>query len=230
MSVIADPVLVVPGLHDDESDRWQRWLQQHLPQATWIDGIERNEAVLAQWALCIRDALAKAPAPQWLIAHGFGCLASVVAAADRPEQVAQLVLVSPADPDRFDCMGLRPDRSGFTRYSLPQVLPQRGLQVSGILVASHDDPWLAFDAARALATQWQLDLHDAGRTGAEPWPGLLPLLQRLRQRQQAPHKPAAPAANSLRRGRGSVLAAVRQLTREQMQSPQDHRLWSASSP
>ena len=37
----------------------------------------------------------------WLVAHSYGCLASVVAAADRPERVAGLLLVAPPEPDRF---------------------------------------------------------------------------------------------------------------------------------
>ena len=41
-----------------------------------------------------RDAIDRAPGPVWLVAHSFGCLASVVAAADRPERVAGLMLVA----------------------------------------------------------------------------------------------------------------------------------------
>jgi predicted alpha/beta hydrolase family esterase len=166
----------------------------------------------------------------WIIAHSFGSLASVVAAADRPEQVAQLILVAPADPARFDCMGLRPENIGFdSRYTLDHALPARRLQVRGLVVASRNDSWLHYDKAAAMAKQWGLALHDAGdaghinpASGFGPWPELLKLLARRRSRPAT--LPAVASAN-LRKGRGSALAAVRQLTREQMQSPQDHRLW-----
>ncbi|MES2603865.1 MAG: alpha/beta hydrolase [Pseudomonadota bacterium] len=226
----AIPTLIVPGFHGSGPDHWQTWLETQLPDCTRIDGINWNEPVLAQWAGRVREALARAPQPLRIVAHSFGCLAAVIAAADRPEQVSQLILVAPADADRFDCMGLKPDLAlANGRFSLSHVLP-RSLQVRGLLIASRNDPWLTFEKATALAQDWALDLHDAGYAGHintessyGPWPKLLKLLA-----ERAAATPAATAP-SLRKGRGSALAAVRQLTREQMQSPQDHRLWQTAS-
>jgi len=203
------PLLIVPGFNGSGPDHWQSWLQQQVSTSTRVDGIAWEQPVLAQWAGRVRDVLAKAEQPVWIIAHSFGSLASVVAAADRPEQVAQLILVAPADPARFDCMGLRPENIGFdSRYTLDHALPARRLQVRGLVVASRNDSWLHYDKAAAMAKQWGLALHDAGDAGHSR-PATLP----------------AVASANLRKGRGSALAAVRQLTREQMQSPQDHRLW-----
>ncbi len=226
------PLLIVPGFNGSGPAHWQSWLEQQVNNCTRIDGIAWDQPVLAQWAGRVRDVLAKAEQPVWIIAHSFGSLASVVAAADRPEQVAQLILVAPADPARFDCMGLRPEHSGFdSRYTLDHALPTRKLQVRGLVIASRNDPWQHFDKAAALAKQWGLALHDAGdaghinsESGYGPWPELLKLL--ARRRAWASSLPAVATVN-LRKGRGSALAAVRQLTREQMQSPQDHRLWQA---
>ncbi len=232
------PTLIVPGYRGSGPQHWQSWLQQQLPDCTRIDGIDWQQPVLAHWAGRIRDVLAQTTQPLRIIAHSFGALAAVVAVADRPEQVVQLVLVAPADPDRFDCMGLKPEQ-GFIdqRFSLHNVVPQRALAVDGLVIASRNDPWLAYDKAARLAASWALSLHDAGHAGhinAEsgygPWPALLDLLQT----DSLPVSTLSPgAAASLRKGRGSALAAVRQLTREQLQSPQDHRLWqqkAANSP
>lgn len=220
------PLLIVPGFRGSGPDHWQSWLEQQQPRSTRVTGIDWDQPVLAQWAAVVRDVLAKADEPVWIVAHSFGCLASVVAAADRPEQVAQLILVAPADPARFDCMGLKPDHAN-DRFTLERVLPTRKLQVRGLVVASRNDPWLAFDKAALLAKAWGLALHDAGdaghinsESGHGAWPELLRLLARRRGR-----KAAAVGGTVERRGRGGALAAVRQLTREQMQSPQDHRLW-----
>jgi predicted alpha/beta hydrolase family esterase len=220
------PLLIVPGYRGSGPDHWQSWLEQQQPRSTRVTGIDWQQPVLAQWAAVVRDALAKADEPQWIVAHSFGCLASVVAAADRPEQVAQLILVAPADPARFDCMGLKPDHTN-DRFTLERALPTRKLHVRGLVISSRNDPWLAFDKATLLARNWGLALHDAGNAGhinAEsghgPWPQLLKLLARRRGRTAAVERSTVE-----RRGRGSALAAVRQLTREQMQSPQDHRLW-----
>lgn len=224
------PLLIVPGFNGSGPAHWQSWLEQQVPTSTRVDGIAWDQPVLAQWAGRVRDVLAKAEQPVWIIAHSFGSLASVVAAADRPEQVAQLILVAPADPARFDCMGLRPENTGFdNRFTLDHALPKRKLQVRGLVVASRNDPWLHYDKAALLAKQWGLGLHDAGEaghinadSGFGPWPELLKLLARRRARAESPK---TVATTNLRKGRGSALAAVRQLTREQMQSPQDHRLW-----
>jgi predicted alpha/beta hydrolase family esterase len=223
-------LLIVPGFHGSGPDHWQSWLEQQLPNSTRISGIDFEQPVLAQWAGRIRDELAQAQQPLWIIAHSFGSLAAVVAAADRPEHIAQLILVAPADPDRFDCMGLKQERSLMVeRFTLGKALPLRPLQVNGLVIASRNDPWLGYDKAMALANAWQLDFHDGGNAGHinadagyGAWPALLTLL-----REHSQKKHAAPAVNTaqLRKGRGSALAAVRQLTREQLQSPQDHRLW-----
>lgn len=232
------PTLIVPGYRGSGAQHWQSWLEQQVPGCIRINGIDWQEPVLAQWAGRVREVLATATQPLRIVAHSFGCLAAVVAVADRPEQVAQLVLVAPADPDRFDCMGLKPDQ-GFIdeRYSLQHVVPQRALAVGGLVIASRNDSWLSHDKAAVLAQHWGLRLHDAGAAGhinAEsgygPWPALLDLLQT----EATPAAVVSPGtAASLRKGRGSALAAVRQLTREQLQSPQDRRLWqhkaSASS-
>lgn len=222
--------LIVPGFHGSGPDHWQSWLEQQVPNSTRITGIDFEQPVLAQWAARIREELAQAREPLWLIAHSFGSLAAVVAAADRPEHIAQLILVAPADPDRFDCMGLKQERSlAIERFTLGKALPLRPLQVNGLVIASRDDPWLPYEKAAALASAWQLDLHDAGAaghinadTGYGAWPALLTLL-----RKHSRLSNSSPVVNTaqLRKGRGSALAAVRQLTREQLQSPQDHRLW-----
>jgi hypothetical protein len=91
--------------------------------------------------------------------------------------------------------------------------------VHGTLIASRDDPWLAFGKATALADAWDLELLDIGAAGhinPESGFGAWPiLLQLLRQPAIGP----LHARPLLKRGRGSVLATVRQLTRQQMELP-----------
>jgi predicted alpha/beta hydrolase family esterase len=209
------PVLIIPGYHGSGPEHWQSWLERELPTATRVTGIDWNLPVLADWALRVRETLARAPQPLRIVAHSFGCLAAVVAAADRPDQVADLILVAPADPERFDFTGLRQEQAPADQPSLSAALPLRGLQVRGHLVYSSNDPWLAPATARSLAATWQLEAHDAGPaghingdSGYGPWPFILELAM------QPLLPPQAPAA--LRRGRGSALAAVRQRTRQQL--------------
>ncbi len=213
------PFLIVPGYKGSGPDHWQTWLQTQVSDSTRVDGIDWDAPVLAQWAGRIRDVLAHAPQPVRIVAHSFGCLAAVVAAADRPDQVAQLILAAPADPARFDFAGLKPETGASSPYSLAAALPEQPLPVHGTLIASRNDPWLSFDKASALADFWGLDLLDIGpaghinpESGYGPWPLLLQLLQ----------KPAVGPRHAqalLKRGRGSTLAAVRQLTRRQLDLP-----------
>ena len=90
----ASPILIVPGFKGSGPGHWQSWLQTQIPDSKRIGGINWDEPVLATWAERVRGELARARRPVQIIAHSFGCLATVVAAADRPEQVADLVFTA----------------------------------------------------------------------------------------------------------------------------------------
>lgn len=217
--MVTPPLLIVPGYRGSGPDHWQTWLQAQVAGATRLDGVDWDTPVLAQWAGELRAALARAAQPVRIFAHSFGCLAAVVAAADRPENVAELILAAPADPARFDFTGLRPETSFDTKWCVASALPLRPLHVRGRLIASRNDPWLGFEKAAELAHRWNLVLHDAGAaghinpdSGYGPWPLALQLAQR-------PLRHEVAAAGVHRKGRGSVLAAVRQLTRQQLERP-----------
>lgn len=214
----APPLLIVPGYRGSGPQHWQTWLEQRIAGATRIDDIDWERPVLAAWASQVRDALGRAPQPLRVVAHSFGCLAAVVAAADRPEQVAELILAAPADPARFDFTGLKPDDVRASAWCLSSVLPMRLLNVNGCVIASRNDPWLGFTQAARLAASWGLSLHDAGAaghincdSGYGPWPMMLELVQR-------PLRQLAAVPPALKKGRGSVLASVRQMTRRQLES------------
>jgi uncharacterized protein len=216
---IIPPLLIVPGYKGSGPEHWQTWLQNQVPGAIRVEGIDWQAPVLAVWAGQIRDTLARASQPLRIFAHSFGCLAAVVAAADRPEQVAELILAAPADPTRFDFAGLKPESARGPAWCLGSALPARRLNVSGSILASRNDPWLAYERAAELAASWGLVLHDVGAaghinpdSGFGPWPLSLQLASR-------PVRHAPGANTTLKKGRGSVLAAVRQLTRQQLESP-----------
>lgn len=167
----------------------------------------------------MRREIDAAPGAVWLVAHSFGCLASVVAAADRPQRVAGLLLVAPADPERFELLGVRadPQRSaGVGRF-----LPQSAFSCPSILVASRNDPWLKPEAARTWAERWGsrlIDVGDAGHVNVEsghgPWPLALSLLQQLRESAgDLPLGLVAAERHAPLRGRSSALARIRHQTR-----------------
>lgn len=211
--------LIVPGFHGSGPKHWQSWLEREVPGARRVRGIDWDAPVLARWAAAVRNEIDNAPSGVWIVAHSFGCLASVVAAADRPTRVAGLLLVAPAEPRRFSLIGLAEAQSLAT--SLDAVLPGHPLPLTNVVVASRNDPWLAFERAEALAERWGGHLVDAGEAGhinAEsgygPWPAALDLLGAMQAAQQDLPLGSIEAAACLpRRGHMSTLARIRHRTR-----------------
>lgn len=210
-------ILTVPGYHGSGAGHWQTWLEGELPDARRVGGIDWEDPLLARWAGEVRREIDDAAGAVWIVAHSFGCLASVVAAADRPQKVAGLLLVAPADPERFDPLGLRHDAG--QGQSLADYLPRTAFDCPSILVASRSDPWLRMPAARAWAERWGsrlIDVGDAGHintdSGHGPWPQALELLAQLRAAADTPLGAIASRKES-RRGRTGALARLRHQTR-----------------
>lgn len=212
-------VLIVPGYHGSGPGHWQSWLEGELPEARRIAGIDWDTPLLARWAGEVRREIDAAAGAVWLVAHSFGCLASAVAAADRPQRVAGLLLVAPADPERFELLGVREDPQRSAGVGC--FLPQSAFSCPSILVASRSDPWLQRETARAWAERWGsrlIDIGDAGHVNVEsghgPWPLALSLLQQLRETAaDLPLGLIATEPDAPPRGRSGALARLRHQTR-----------------
>lgn len=166
-----DTVLIVPGLGGSSEDHWQTWLQHQEEQSIRVYQDEWCIPDLGKWAARVREAVDEAPGPVWLVAHSFGCLASVVAASEDPSGIAGAMLVAPADPNRV----------GATSR-----LPTHRLPFPTLMIASTTDPWLKLSAAARWATRWGsrlINLGTAGHinvdSGYGPWPEGLALLRQL---------------------------------------------------
>lgn len=102
---------------------------------------------LRTWARNVRRAIDMARGRVWLIAHSFGCLDSVRAAADRLDRIAGAMLVAPVDPFKFRAAGLL--RVG--PFPFPSVV-----------VASANDPWMRLTSAAYWSEQWGSRLLNLG--------------------------------------------------------------------
>ncbi len=178
-----DTILIVPGLGDSGRNHWQTWLQGRENTAVRVTQDDWNDPDLARWASRVRDSLDRAPGPVWVVAHSFGCLASVRAVAARPHPVTGALLVAPADPDRVGA---------------GKSLPTAPLPFPSLLVASTTDPWLKLSTATLLANQWGsrlINLGAAGHINADsgygPWPEGERLLRELQRRM--PRMTPSPA-------------------------------------
>lgn len=212
--------VIVPGLHGSGPEHWQSWLEAEEPGARRVSGIDWESPNLARWAAEVRREIDHAPGAVWLLAHSFGCLASVVAAADRPEKVAGALLVAPADPERFSPFGLRDNNRPGHSDSLAPWLPRTLLGLPSIVVASSNDPWVKLTVAAYWADQWGSRLLNVGfaghinvDSGFGPWPRVLALLRAMQAAHE--HLPLGAINNqrSSPRGRRGALAKVRHRTR-----------------
>lgn len=147
----ASKVLIVPGLRDSGAGHWQTRWQERL-SARRVVQEDWSQPDLARWAGEVERALEAAGEgvhDTWIVAHSFGCLATLKALADSGAPVAGVFLAAPADPDKF---------------GLGSALRLRS-PVTGLVVGSTTDPWLSWERARQWAARWDLPLLSAGAAG-----------------------------------------------------------------
>ncbi len=169
--------LIVPGLYGSGDAHWQSWLERELASAQNIvrrvQQRDWNVARLADWTRQVGDAIDAAIGPVWIVAHSFGCLATVAAAAGRGEQVAGALLVAPANPERFAAEGLLeslPASAGEhtaapASATISASLPHAPLGFPSMVVASSNDPWMRLTAASVWADRWGAQFECIGRAG-----------------------------------------------------------------
>lgn len=105
---------------------------------------------LAAWAARlgqVRDADAR---PALLIAHSFGCLAAVHSIARDSANIAGVLLVAPANPEKF---------------AVSDLLPALPLPCPAIMVYSSNAPWMRADCAVRWGRRWGCELVDGGALG-----------------------------------------------------------------
>ncbi|AOF80674.1 serine hydrolase family protein [Methyloversatilis sp. RAC08] len=170
MNGLADPVLVVPGLNGSGPTHWQSWIEA-LIGAQRVEQDDWTRPDIDLWSARVEQAILAQTRAVWLVAHSFGCLASVVAASRQAGRIAGALLVAPASPDKF----------GITAR-----IPDTPLPFPAVLAASRNDPWMKFMSAAHWAERWDarlVDLGEAGHVNTEsghgPWPAGLELFRQL---------------------------------------------------
>lgn len=168
-----DTTLIVPGLHGSGAGHWQSWLETHTPGAVRVTQHDWADPNLADWTRSIYRAFDRTSGRIWIVAHSFGCLAAVKAAADEGDRIVGAMLVAPADPHKVAIAGLIPD----ARLDFPSVV-----------VASTNDPWIELSTASRWAQSWGsrfINVGAAGHinaaSGHGAWPEGLDVLRALRR-------------------------------------------------
>ena len=164
-------VLVVPGLHGSGPEHWQtRWQRLH-PEFERVQQAYWDVPELAVWSARLGRALQQSARPTLIVAHSFGCLATVHCAHAGLPNVAGALLVAPADPFKFD---------------VAHMLADVRLPYPSLLVGSANDPWMEGRRASQWAARWGsafVNLGALGHINAESglgdWPAGLSLLREL---------------------------------------------------
>lgn len=164
--------LIVPGLRNSGPTHWQTWFESVLPDTRRVNQADWERPCLSDWAARVAEEIDASEGPLWIVAHSFGCLATVTAAFTRPERIRAALLVAPADPDRF---------------RQPSALLEEKLAFPSLVVASSNDPWVAASVAERWAGHWGSDYLNIGAaghinvdSGHGPWPEGLELYRTLR--------------------------------------------------
>ncbi len=168
-------ILVMPGLHGSDHNHWQSAWETWYPEFHRVEQPDWESPDMESWAQRLIET-AKATGskrPVVVVAHSFGCLATVRAAALQPGLISGALLVAPADPARF---------------SVESRLLDSKLEIPTIMVASTNDPYLSLEGAELWANRWDSEmvtLNGAGHinvdSGYRNWPWGLDLLESVCQ-------------------------------------------------
>lgn len=152
MSAVLQPlrVLIAPGLHNSGPEHWQSRWQRLFPAFERVQQDDWDAPDLPRWSARVDQLRRQDTRPALIVAHSFGALASVHSVARDPDGVLGLLLVAPADPDKFGVAAL---------------LPQHGLPVPSIMVGSTNDPWMAAPRAELWARRWHSRFINGGALG-----------------------------------------------------------------
>lgn len=143
-------VLVAPGLDNSGPEHWQSRWQRLYPSFQRVEQRDWSTPDLPAWSGRIDAARQVERRATLIVAHSFGCLASVRSAARDPAHIAGLLLVAPADPDKF---------------GVADQLPHEALPFPTIVIASSNDPWMKLERARDWATRWGSTFIEGGELG-----------------------------------------------------------------
>jgi uncharacterized protein len=140
-------ILLVPGLYDSGPQHWQTLWHQQYPDWLRVQQSDWTEPDLKRWAAPVLDILRRSSEPLTLVAHSFGCLASLYAARQLPEKVSSLFLVAPADPELL---------------GVQEGLIYHPVSVPGRIIASSNDPWMPLNQTCLWSQRWRLPMSLLG--------------------------------------------------------------------
>jgi uncharacterized protein len=151
--------LILPCRDNASPDHWQSHWQNALPHMTRVEQDEWVSPTFAAWAARLDEDVARASRPIVLVAHSLGTSLIMHWAPNADtSRIAGAFMVAPSDRGPPD---IWPDAkaSGFA----PMVLAP--LPFPAMVLASRNDPYVAFDRAQVFADAWGATLVDMQQSG-----------------------------------------------------------------
>lgn len=151
--------LILPCRDNAGPDHWQTYWERALPNMTRVVQDEWVSPRYDPWAARLDEYVAKAKRPAVLISHSLGTsLTMRWAHSCNASKVAGAFMVAPSDRGPDD---IWPDaaKNGFA----PMVLEP--LPFPATVLASRNDPYVAFDRAQYFTAAWGAHLIDMGTSG-----------------------------------------------------------------
>lgn len=156
--------LIVPGVGGSEYEHWQSWLERQLDHHSRVEQHDWRHPKLEDWVQQCAQSLIMAPSSIQIVAHSFGCLTSVATLAQHPSlasKVKKMILVAPANPQRFDVDGFATEHSASLADYFLQLKPK----VNTKMLISENDPWFEYQDVLKLAQTWQVSTCNMGQVG-----------------------------------------------------------------
>ena len=175
------PVLIVPGLFNSGPAHWQSHWERALPHAERVEQSDWERPTLGEWTAALAEAVRQRPGAM-LVGHSLGCAAIAhLAQVNGGRGIGGALMVAPAEVNANGAAGRLLE--GFS------PMPRLRLPFPSTVVASRNDPYVAFDRAETFARSWGSNVVDLGLachinvdSGHGPWPEGLVLLDDLAAR------------------------------------------------
>ncbi|MDC8759396.1 RBBP9/YdeN family alpha/beta hydrolase [Janthinobacterium fluminis] len=143
-------VLLMPGLYNSGPEHWQSRWQRLYPGFERVVQDDWDNPQLPAWSARFDELRARDSRPILVAAHSFGCLTAAYSLARDPRGVAGVLMVAPADPDKF---------------GVAAALPQGPLPCPTIMISSTNDPWMSADNAALWGGRWGAEVVNIGAFG-----------------------------------------------------------------
>ena len=164
--------LILPCRDNSAPEHWQSHWQAALPNMTRVEQDEWISPKFIPWAKRLDEYVRRSTRPVVLVAHSLGTsLIMRWAHSVDVSRIAGAFMVAPSDRGEAD-IWQEAGASGFA----PMVLER--LPFPAMVLASRNDPYVAFDRAELFARAWGadfVDTGDAGHMGNSAALGLWPL-------------------------------------------------------